>query len=60
MAKKLTEEQIEARLNMYEEAASHLELDVCDTDVEREQADIVVKQIRAMSKKFEETYYVTS
>lgn len=54
--KKLTKKQIEARIEMYEEAISHLDMDVCDTEEERKQAKIVQNQIMSMSLKFQRKY----
>ena len=50
--KRLTNEQIEDRMTMYEDAASHLEQEVCHTDSEREQATIVARQIRSLAEAF--------
>jgi hypothetical protein len=57
MSKPLSKEQINDRLTMYEEAAQHLEMPVCDTDSEKEQAKIVAAQIRALAKRFEKQRY---
>ena len=48
----LTIEQIHARLDMYEDAAGHLDLSVTETANEREQKWIVQRQIRALAEKF--------
>lgn len=53
VSRRLSTEQEEARLTMYEEAAQHLEMSVCDDDYEREAAKIIAKQIRALAVKFE-------
>jgi hypothetical protein len=53
----LTQQQVESRLEMDEEAAEHLEQSVCDTEEEKIQARIVSAQIRAMARKFENKFY---
>lgn len=50
--KRLTKEEIEARMEAYEEAANHLEMDVTDTDEEKKQAAIVAAQIRKIAERF--------
>jgi hypothetical protein len=54
---KLTNEQVEARIEMYEEAAEHLSLSVHDSDIEKQQSFIVIKQIRALQRKFLNKHY---
>lgn len=49
---RLSEVEIEARMRGYEEAADHLTMNVCDTDVERKQFAVVEKQIRDMALKW--------
>ena len=49
---KLTKKQIDARMEMYQEAIEHLDGDVCDTAVEREQANIVQQELRGIAEKF--------
>lgn len=53
VSRRLSTEQEEARLTMYEEAAQHLEMSVCDNDYERKAAKIIAKQIRALAVRFE-------
>jgi len=48
----LSKEQIEARMEMFEEAASHLEASVTDDKVEQEQAAKIVKIIRNLAKNW--------
>ncbi len=55
--KKLTEEQAEARIEMYNEAAEHMLMDVFDTNTEKEQAKVVSAQIRALCARFEAKFY---
>jgi len=57
--KTLTKKQIEARMNMYEEAAAHLEGSVTDPEVkeEREQANYVSHQIRLIADNFYKSKY---
>lgn len=54
--KKLTRKQIVARIEMYEEAIEHLDMDVCDTKEEIRQAKIVQNQIRKISLAFQKRY----
>jgi hypothetical protein len=56
---RLTKEQIEARIEMYEEAANHLELSVTMSEAELEQAKVVSKELRAMLQRFYEKHYET-
>lgn len=53
VSRRLSCKQEEARLVMYEEAAQHLEMSVCDNNYEKEAAKIIAKQIRALAAKFE-------
>ena len=51
--KKLTEEQVEARMEMYDECIDHLGMSVCEEgSVEREQADILIRLLRNQSSKW--------
>lgn len=53
--KKLTLESIEARMEMYDEAITHLEaLDPCELTTEEEvnQAKIVIRQLRTLADKW--------
>ena len=49
---KLAREEVDARMVIYDEIMGHLDMDICETATERVQADIVQKQIRAISKSF--------
>lgn len=52
--KKLTEEEIDARLEGYEEAISHLELcaDQAESDAEKFQFRILARQLRKQSQRW--------
>jgi len=52
MSKKLTWEQVEARCNMYDEAANYFDTYESEDDAENQQAKVVQRQIRALCKKF--------
>lgn len=54
--KKLTEEQIEARMEMYEECIEHLNMNITTVPVEMEQLKIVQKELRSISNSFYRKY----
>lgn len=50
---KLTKEQIDARMTMWDEASSHmLGGGIADTDAEREAAEIVAKKIISVAARW--------
>ncbi len=54
--KKLTEEQVEARMEMYAECIEHLNMDITTDPVEIEQGISVQKQLRSIADKFYKRY----
>jgi hypothetical protein len=54
---KLTKEQIDARVVVFDEVIGHLENDVYETQLEREQGLILQQQLIKLRDKFIETYY---
>lgn len=56
--KKLTDKQVEARIEMYEECIEHLNLDVTEDREEMKQAKIVQRQIRAIANRFYDKHKV--
>lgn len=56
MNKPLTKEQVEARINMYQEAIDHLTSSVHDNKEEMIQSEIVRRQIFLLMKKFSDKY----
>jgi hypothetical protein len=53
MAKKLTNDEIEARLSMYDEAWEHLTMSVHHSAEEEKQSAIIIKQIKKLKRQFE-------
>ena len=54
--KKLTQEQIDARIEMYEEVIEHLYMNICDTAEEKRQAKVIQNQIRRLSEAFQKKH----
>jgi hypothetical protein len=53
---RLTTEQIEARICMYQEAVDHMEMDIYHDSIEREQALFIRNQIIRLRDKFIEKH----
>lgn len=49
---RLTKEQIEARISMYNEGIDHMEMEIFDDEVEREQALFIQRQLIQLRDKF--------
>ncbi len=56
--RKLSEQEAEARLRVYDEAISHLEVGDCyDDEIERAQSKFVINEIKRLCNKFEGRFY---
>lgn len=56
MSFRLTKDQIQARIVVYDELICHLEHDIYETEEERKQGKVIIKQIVSIKNAFSEKH----
>lgn len=56
MSLRLTDDQIKARIVVYDEIICHLEHEIYETEEEKKQGQVIIKQIIAIKNNFSNKY----